>query len=137
MGFISMSGDAPPEKRWRYLFGKNERFIDTVYMSDSLPGWLSEKDVDVYAQMFERASYRGGLNWYRNVDRDWERMGFPSEAKINHFETRLSQDSVTGQEHEPGQLSTHLQPHLWARGWRHSRSAMSLTRKTQEEKREI
>jgi hypothetical protein len=129
---------------WRYLFGKKKPPIDTVYMSDSLPGWLSEEDVDVYAQTFERTGYRGGLNWYRNVDRNWEHTGFLSEAKINHYEKRLSQDCVTGQEHEParhrrgnGATKYSLQPRSWARGWRHSRSAMSLTRKTQEEKRKI
>jgi hypothetical protein len=26
----SYSGDPPPEKRWRFLFGKSETFLDTV-----------------------------------------------------------------------------------------------------------
>jgi pimeloyl-ACP methyl ester carboxylesterase len=38
----------------------------------SLPPWLTEADVDVYTGEFTRAGFRGGLNWYRNIDRSWE-----------------------------------------------------------------
>src|SRR5262249_55523628 len=37
-----------------------------------LPAWLREADLDVYAAAFARSGFRGGLNWYRNVDRNWE-----------------------------------------------------------------
>ncbi len=36
------------------------------------PDWLSEQDLDVYVQAFERTGFTGGLNWYRNIDRNWE-----------------------------------------------------------------
>ncbi|HEY3596876.1 MAG TPA: alpha/beta hydrolase [Paraburkholderia sp.] len=39
---------------------------------DTLPSWLTEADVDVYAAQFTRSGYRGGLNWYRNIDRNHE-----------------------------------------------------------------
>jgi pimeloyl-ACP methyl ester carboxylesterase len=31
---------------------------------------------------FKRTGFRGGLNWYRNIDRNWELTGFLSGAKI-------------------------------------------------------
>jgi pimeloyl-ACP methyl ester carboxylesterase len=37
----------------------------------SLPSWLTDADIDVYTKQFERTGYRGGLNWYRNIDRNW------------------------------------------------------------------
>ncbi|HML08849.1 MAG TPA: alpha/beta hydrolase [Xanthobacteraceae bacterium] len=37
-----------------------------------LPSWLSEDDVNFYAGEFRRTGFRGGLNWYRNIDRNWE-----------------------------------------------------------------
>lgn len=37
-----------------------------------LPPWLTGADVDFYAGEFERTGFRGGLNWYRNIDRNWE-----------------------------------------------------------------
>ncbi|WP_055566174.1 alpha/beta hydrolase [Streptomyces atriruber] len=36
-----------------------------------LPGWLDERDLDVYAAEFERTGLTGALNRYRNMDRDW------------------------------------------------------------------
>ena len=37
-----------------------------------LPGWLTDADIDFYADELRRAGFRGGLNWYRNIDRNWE-----------------------------------------------------------------
>jgi pimeloyl-ACP methyl ester carboxylesterase len=48
----------------------------------SLPPWLTEADVDVYVDQFERTGYRGGLNWYRNIDRNWELMAAFAGSKI-------------------------------------------------------
>ena len=48
----------------------------------SLPNWLSEKDIDYYASELERTGFRGGLNWYRNIDRNWELMAPWSGAKV-------------------------------------------------------
>jgi pimeloyl-ACP methyl ester carboxylesterase len=39
-----------------------------------LPSWLSEADLDVYAGEFARSGFRGPLNYYRNIDRNWELM---------------------------------------------------------------
>ncbi|MFF4606811.1 alpha/beta fold hydrolase [Streptomyces sp. NPDC001339] len=46
-------------------------------LSDRFPAdtgpfpWLTEADLDFYAAEFERTGLTGGLNRYRNVDRDW------------------------------------------------------------------
>ncbi|MEW2390803.1 alpha/beta hydrolase [Streptomyces venezuelae] len=37
-----------------------------------LPGWLDERDLDAYAEEFERTGLTGALNRYRAMDRDWE-----------------------------------------------------------------
>ena len=38
---------------------------------DDLPPWLGAEDVDFYVQAFTKAGFRGGLNWYRNIDHNW------------------------------------------------------------------
>ncbi|WP_420127077.1 alpha/beta fold hydrolase [Longimicrobium sp.] len=38
----------------------------------TLPPWLSEADLDVYAAAFTESGFRGGLNLYRSLDRNWE-----------------------------------------------------------------
>ncbi|HZF03059.1 MAG TPA: alpha/beta hydrolase [Patescibacteria group bacterium] len=47
-----------------------------------LPAWLTEADVDFYAGEFARAGFRGGLNWYRNIDRNWELLAPWMGAKV-------------------------------------------------------
>ncbi len=42
---------------------------------ETLPAWLSDADLDYYTQEFARAGFRGGLNWYRNLRRNWELGG--------------------------------------------------------------
>jgi pimeloyl-ACP methyl ester carboxylesterase len=82
MFLYAASGDAPPEKRWRFLFGKNERFLDTGGLPDTLPPWLTEADIDFYVAEFTRTGFRGGLNWYRNLDRWWELTRFLVGAPV-------------------------------------------------------
>ena len=48
----------------------------------TLPSWLGEADIDFYAGEFERSGFRGGLNWYRNIDRNWELLAAWSGAKV-------------------------------------------------------
>ncbi|PNT14096.1 hypothetical protein POPTR_010G010700v4 [Populus trichocarpa] len=37
-----------------------------------LPSWLSEEDFKYYTNKFEQKGFTGGLNYYRNLDRNWE-----------------------------------------------------------------
>jgi pimeloyl-ACP methyl ester carboxylesterase len=48
----------------------------------TLPAWVTEADVDFYAGEFARTGFRGGLNWYRNIDRNWELMAPWAGAKV-------------------------------------------------------
>ncbi len=47
-----------------------------------LPGWVTEQDIDFLAGEFRRAGFRGGLNWYRNIDRNWELLAPWAGAKV-------------------------------------------------------
>ena len=47
------------------------RLRDRFQPVDRLPSWLSEADLDVYVEQFQYSGFRGPLNRYRNVDRDW------------------------------------------------------------------
>ncbi|CAI0626792.1 unnamed protein product [Linum tenue] len=37
-----------------------------------LPPWLSEADLKYFTYKYEKTSFTGGLNYFRNVDRNWE-----------------------------------------------------------------
>jgi pimeloyl-ACP methyl ester carboxylesterase len=44
---------------------------------------MTEDDVAVYVAEYERTGFRGGLNWYRNIDRNWERTADLDGRKID------------------------------------------------------
>jgi pimeloyl-ACP methyl ester carboxylesterase len=47
-----------------------------------LPAWVSEADIDVYEQAFKASGFRGPLNWYRQIDRNWEQTAAFTGAQI-------------------------------------------------------
>ena len=47
-----------------------------------LPSWLTRQDLEFYAAEFTRTGFRGGLNWYRNIDRNWSLLGAFAGAKV-------------------------------------------------------
>jgi pimeloyl-ACP methyl ester carboxylesterase len=58
-------------------------WLDPLNPPDALPPWITETDIDFYASEFRRSGFRGGLNWYRNIDRNWELLAPWAGAKIN------------------------------------------------------
>jgi pimeloyl-ACP methyl ester carboxylesterase len=46
--------------------------VDSRPDPPALPPWLGQREIDFYAGEFGRVGFRGGLNWYRNIDRNWE-----------------------------------------------------------------
>jgi len=55
------------------------------YMTDpeTLPPWLTAADVEFYAGELARTGFRGGLNWYRNIDRSWELLAPFAGARVS------------------------------------------------------
>jgi pimeloyl-ACP methyl ester carboxylesterase len=82
MLLYSLSRDARPEEQWKFRFPKSMKFIDTGVVPKQLPPWLSEADLDFFAGELKRAGFRGGLNWYRNIERNWELTPFLDGAKL-------------------------------------------------------
>jgi len=57
-------------------------FLGKARAPTALPAWLTEADLDFYAGEFKRTGFRGGLNWYRNIDQNWELLAPYAGAKI-------------------------------------------------------
>jgi len=47
-----------------------------------LPSWLNAADLDFYAAEFARSGFRGPLNYYRNIDCNWELMAAFEGVKV-------------------------------------------------------
>ncbi|CAN1343768.1 Epoxide hydrolase A [Linum perenne] len=47
-----------------------------------LPTWLTQEDVDYYAEKFDKSGFTGGLNYYRSIDLTWEMMAAWTGVKV-------------------------------------------------------
>ncbi len=74
------SGDAPPGNF--ATKPKDSKFLDGMPEPAQLPAWLTQADLDYFTAEFERAGFRGGLNRYRNMDRDWEELPQLAGARV-------------------------------------------------------
>ncbi|VIO74651.1 Epoxide hydrolase A [Bradyrhizobium ivorense] len=57
-------------------------FLGKLPGDKPLPTWLSEADIAEFAHNYRRSGFRGGLNWYRNLDRNWELTAPWQDAQI-------------------------------------------------------
>jgi pimeloyl-ACP methyl ester carboxylesterase len=48
-----------------------------------VPKWMSSDEFAVYEAEFRRTGFTGGLNWYRNLDRNWELTAETAGRKID------------------------------------------------------
>jgi pimeloyl-ACP methyl ester carboxylesterase len=56
--------------------------LSVMTIPAALPEWLREADIDFCASEFARTGFRGGLNWYRNIDRNSELPAPFAGAKV-------------------------------------------------------
>ncbi len=58
-------------------------FLTRMVDPSTLPLWLTEEDLEFYAAEFSASGFRGGLNWYRNIDRNWELLAPFAGARVS------------------------------------------------------
>ncbi|WP_031077424.1 alpha/beta fold hydrolase [Streptomyces sp. NRRL WC-3742] len=72
-----LCGVQPDGKPRPWVVPEGKALLDTLPEPEHLPDWLTEADLDAMAADYglhgERA-FTGGLNWYRNIDRNNELM---------------------------------------------------------------
>ncbi|WP_037894935.1 alpha/beta fold hydrolase [Streptomyces sp. Tu 6176] len=64
------SGDAPGEIR-QPLVDPERGWLAAMPDPGTLPGWFTESDLDALTESFSEG-FTGALDWYRNLDRNWE-----------------------------------------------------------------
>ncbi len=81
---FNLSGDAPSGSSNFSMVARDpaERIRRQTPPPATLPGWLAEADIEFYAGVFARTGFRGGLNWYRNIDRNWELLAPFAGARV-------------------------------------------------------
>ena len=66
-GFAGADAAAPPG-----MVRDGQGFLDGMRPAPELPDWLSAAELEVFVASFQGSGFAGGLNWYRNIDRNWE-----------------------------------------------------------------
>lgn len=54
------------------LFIPEKGFPGRLSEEITLPSWLSEDDINYFASKFSKTGFTGGINYYRNLNRNWE-----------------------------------------------------------------
>lgn len=86
---------------WPAVVPPGKTLLEVCAAPASLPAWLSEEDLRRYAENFRRSGYRGGLNWYRNLHRNWE-LGAPFAGAPITVPTLFVAGSLDGVIRMPG-----------------------------------
>src|SRR5262249_48367217 len=66
------SGETPREHKMSMYVDRACGFLGAKRDAVPPPPWLTPADLEVFAEAYRHSGFRGGLNWYRNIDRNWE-----------------------------------------------------------------
>ena len=66
------------------------------------PTLLTPDELDIYEQAFTQGGFRGPLNWYRNIDRNWEET-----ARCLAYDHRAGADGDRGERQRPASRLHH------------------------------
>jgi pimeloyl-ACP methyl ester carboxylesterase len=69
--YFNSSGDQPDAEKSFAVLPATGGFLDNKMVPAQPLTWLTEKDLAWFTSEFTRTGFRGGLNWYRNLTRNW------------------------------------------------------------------
>jgi len=78
-----ISGNAPVDRENPMIVPEGTGFLDRLAVPERLPQWLRDADIDTFAREYQRTGFRGGLNLYRNLDRNWELTAPWHDAQVH------------------------------------------------------
>lgn len=86
--FNRLMGKSSPPEEWAARMAESggdmnpfRRLAELSVPEESL---LSQEELDFYTRSFAKTGFRGGVSWYRNMDRNWERHTQIGTQKITH-----------------------------------------------------
>ena len=63
--------------------GAPRNLLDRLADPPALPDWFSPDDLDHYVAEYRRTGFTGGLNWFRNFDRNWHLTPHLAGARLS------------------------------------------------------
>jgi pimeloyl-ACP methyl ester carboxylesterase len=80
--FYCYDGATPDARQSTGFIPEGETFISTVPEDATLPPWMSADHFAEYVDAFAQAGFKGPLDWYRNLDRNWSLTAHLQDARI-------------------------------------------------------
>ncbi|MFY2562413.1 alpha/beta fold hydrolase [Corallococcus terminator] len=91
---------------------QGDGFLTGLETPKTLPAWLTEEDVAYFVKELEGSGFRGGLNRYRNMDRDWEELPELATLRIEQPALFITGEKDPGRALAPVEVMKPLVPHL-------------------------
>jgi len=89
--FTGKPEDAPPEANFALI--KILQIFDPAF--DPRPELLTPAEMAVFVETFERTGFTGGINWYRNFTRNWEKAeGVDQQVRVPSLMVMAEKDAV-------------------------------------------
>ncbi|MBX7547818.1 alpha/beta hydrolase [Streptomyces sp. tea 10] len=115
--FYSASGSARSDGRvMQPLIEHGQGWLEKLPDPEVLPEWFTEEDLDALTESFS-GGFTGALNWYRNLDRNWELTAAWQNAVVTPPALYMygDRDLVPAFPGTPELIAKlpHLMPNLW------------------------
>ena len=81
-GFYAYDGATPEDRQSTGFIPAGETFISTVPNDAPLPPWMTPEHFAEYVAAFSAGGFRGPLDWYRSLDRNWALTAHLQDARI-------------------------------------------------------
>lgn len=81
-GFYAYDGATPDERQSAGFIAPGHDFVSEIAEDATLPPWMSEAHFAEYVVAFEAGGFKGPLDWYRCVDRNWALTAFAQDRRI-------------------------------------------------------
>jgi pimeloyl-ACP methyl ester carboxylesterase len=75
------SGEPPADQRWKFAIDPRDA-ANLMPPASKKPSFVTDEDIEFFVGEFKRSGFAGGLNYYRNVDRNWALTPFLEGAKL-------------------------------------------------------
>lgn len=72
--FDRLSGSSERGLPPALMVPEDASFSDLFDPPTRIPEWLAPEELDAHLEAFGRTGFRGALNWYRNIDRNWYQL---------------------------------------------------------------
>ncbi len=81
-GFYAYDGATLTDRQSTGFIAPGHDFLSEVADDATLPPWMSEAHLAEYVAAFSAGGFKGPMDWYRNLDRNWSLTAFLQDQKI-------------------------------------------------------